>query len=133
MKRAKGSIPILRLGQTLLATIPADLRDQVAEAFQEDVLTQLEGRGAYGLVIDISGLETVDTFVARVLADTGRMASLMGALTVLVGMRPEVAGTLVRMGYAMAGVETALNLQEGIDLIRKLRRRRAAGRRTRER
>jgi len=127
----KGIIPILRLGRTLLATIQTDLRDNVAQAFQEDVLLALESRGTNGLVIDISGLETVDTFVARVLAETGRMAKLMGATTVLVGMRPEVAGTLVRMGYSMEGVQTALNLQEGLALLRASRTRTTSSQRAR--
>jgi rsbT antagonist protein RsbS len=117
-----GPIPILRVGRTLLATIQTELRDNVANAFQQDVLLALERGGMAGLVIDISGLETVDTYVARVLADTGRMAKLMGAETVLVGMRPEIAATLVRMGYAMEGVQTALNLQEGLAALRKKHR-----------
>jgi rsbT antagonist protein RsbS len=119
----KGSIPILRLGRVLLATIQVELRDNVAKAFQEDVLTALETRGMRGVVIDISGLETVDTYVARILAETGRMAKLMGAETVLVGMRPEVAATLVRMGYSLEGVRAALNLQEGLALLRRARKR----------
>jgi rsbT antagonist protein RsbS len=114
----KGAIPILRIGNTLLASIQSELRDQVAHAFQEDVLVSLEEHAAHGLVIDISGLEMVDTYVARVLSETARMARLMGASTVLVGMRPEVAATLVRMGYAMDGVKTALNLEEGLALLR---------------
>lgn len=118
----KGAIPILRLGRTLLATMPDELRDNVAQAFQEDVLAALEGRGARGLVVDISGLEVVDTYVARVLAETGRMARLMGAETVLVGMRPEVAATLIRMGYAMDGIRTALNLEEGLALLKRAQR-----------
>lgn len=113
----KGAIPILWLGRTLLATIQDELRDNVAQAFQEDVLAALEKRGTDGLVLDISALEVVDTYVARVLAETGRMAKLMGADTVLVGMRPEVAATLIRMGYAMDGVRTALNLEEGLALL----------------
>jgi rsbT antagonist protein RsbS len=116
----KGAIPILRLGTTLLATIQDELRDHVAQSFQEDVLAALEARGMRGLVIDISGLEVVDTYVARVLAETGRMARLMGADTVLVGMRPEVAATLIRMGYAMDGIRTALNLEEGLALLTRL-------------
>jgi rsbT antagonist protein RsbS len=115
----KGVIPIQRLGRTLLATIHTELRDKVAQDFQDDMLIMLEGRGTSGLVIDISALETVDTYVARVLVETGRMAKLMGAQTVLVGMRPEIAATLVRMGYAMEGVQTALNLQEGLALLRR--------------
>lgn len=118
----RGMIPILRLGNTLLATIQMELRDKVAQAFQEDVLAALELRGTSGLVIDISALEVVDTYVARVLAETGRMAKLMGAETVLVGMRPEIAATLIRMGYGMEGIRTALNLEEGLALLRRKRR-----------
>lgn len=118
----KGAIPILRLGRTLLVTIQDELRDNVVQAFQEDVLAALEKRGTSGLVIDISGLEVVDTYVARVLAETGRMAKLMGAETLLVGMRPEVAATLIRMGYTMHGIRTALNLEEGLALLESIQR-----------
>jgi rsbT antagonist protein RsbS len=114
----RGTIPILKIGRTLLATVQTDLRDNVANAFQQDALHALETGRMNGLVIDISGLETVDTYVARVLVDTGRMARLMGAATVLVGMRPEIAATLVRMGYSMEGVDTALNLEEGLERLR---------------
>ncbi|HXN34339.1 MAG TPA: STAS domain-containing protein [Polyangiaceae bacterium] len=120
----RGSIPILRMGDTLLATVHVDLHDAMAEAFQTDVLTAVEKRRTTGLVVDISGLDMVDTYVARILADIGRMAKLMGTLTVLVGMRPEVSATLVRMGYAMEGVHTALDLDEGLALLRRLRKRR---------
>jgi rsbT antagonist protein RsbS len=113
----RGQIPILRIGPTLLVTIHVELRDAVADAFQADVLVAIEKGGATGLVIDISGLDMVDSYVARVIADTGRMAKLMGADTVLVGMRPEVAATLVRMGYGMEGVRTALNLDDGLALL----------------
>ncbi len=113
----RGQIPILRIGPTLLATIHIELRDQVADAFQADVLVAIEKGGATGLVIDISGLDMVDSYVARIIAETGRMAKLMGTETVLVGMRPEVAATLVRMGYGMEGVRTALNLDDGIVLL----------------
>ena len=114
---ARGSIPVLRVGYTLLATIHIELRDAIAEAFQEDVLATIEKSGARGLVIDISGLDMVDSYVARVLADTARMAKLMGTETVIVGIRPEVAATLVRMGYSMTGVRTALNVDEGLTLL----------------
>ena len=113
----RGAIPILRVGPNLLTTVHVELDDNVADAFQQDVLQAIERTGAKGLVIDISSLDEVDTYVARVLADTGRMAGLMGARTVLVGMRPEVAATLVRMGYAMEGVETALDVDDGIALL----------------
>ncbi|MGA7124572.1 MAG: STAS domain-containing protein [Polyangiaceae bacterium] len=120
----RGSIPILRMGDTLLATVHVELHDAVAEAFQTDVLTAVEKRRTNGLVIDISGLDMVDTYVARILAQTGRMAKLMGTTTVLVGMRPEVSATLVRMGYTMEGVHTALDLDEGLALLRRLCKRR---------
>lgn len=113
----EGSIPILRIGKTLITTVHIELRDDVAQAFQSDVLTTIEKTGASGLVIDITGLDTVDTYVARILAETGRMAKLMGTTSVLVGMRPEVASTLVQMGYAMDGVLTALNLESGLALL----------------
>ena len=120
----RGSIPILRVGGNLLATVHIELRDKVAEAFQEDVLETIEKTAATGLVVDISGLEVVDTYVARVLADTARMARLMGTRSVLVGMRPEVAATLVRMGYAMDGVATALNVDDALVYLAKLSGRR---------
>jgi len=113
----RGSIPILRVADTLLVSVQTDLHDTVAEAFQQDVLAAIERGGAGGLIVDISGLDMVDTYVARVLADTGRMAKLMGTRTVLVGMRPEVAATLVRMGYVMQDVHTALNIDEGLALL----------------
>ena len=114
---AHGQIPILRIGSTLLVSIQIDLHDAVAEAFQADVLSAIEQRGTTGLVVDISGLDMVDTYVARILAETGRMAKLMGTRTVLVGMRPEVAATLVRMGYGLEGVRTALDLDDGLVLL----------------
>lgn len=123
---AKGSIPILRVGPNLLATVHIDLRDDIAEAFQQDILTELERRRAGGLVIDISGLDVVDTYVARVLSETGRMAKLMGTETVIVGMRPYVAATLIRMGYVMDGVRTALNFDDGIEVLTQV----AAGKKT---
>jgi rsbT antagonist protein RsbS len=117
-----GLIPILRIGTTLLASIQLELRDTSAQAFQQDVLKAIEKTRSRGLIIDITGLDMVDTFVARILTDTGRMAKLMGTETVLVGMRPEVAATLVRMGFSMQGVQTALNVDEGLALLATLQR-----------
>jgi rsbT antagonist protein RsbS len=109
------------MGDLLLTTVHVELHDALAEAFQADVLTALEKQQARGLVIDISGLDMVDTYVARILVETGRMAKLMGTETVLVGVRPEVAATLVRMGYLMQGVHAALDLDEGIELLGRIR------------
>jgi rsbT antagonist protein RsbS len=114
-----GSIPILKIGSTLLASIQIELQDTVVDAFQNDVLEEIEKSGANGLIIDISALETVDSYVARMLANTGKMAKLMGTETVIVGMRPAVAATLVRMGYFMDGMNTALSLEEGLELQRR--------------
>ena len=111
-----GTIPILKIGSTLLATIQIDLHDTVVDAFQNDVLEEIEKTAASGLIIDISALEAVDSYVARMLANTGKMAKLMGVETVIVGMRPAVAATLVRMGYFMSGIRTALSLQEGLKI-----------------
>jgi rsbT antagonist protein RsbS len=113
---SSGAIPILKIGTTLLATIQIELHDTVVDAFQNDVLVEIERSGANGLIIDISALETVDSYVARMLANTGKMAKLMGTGTVVVGMRPAVAATLVRMGYFMQGIDTALSLEEGLEL-----------------
>lgn len=112
-----GPIPILRVGNVLLTTIHVDLRDDVADLFQQDVLRAIDKHRSTGLVIDISGLDMVDTYVARILSETGRMAKLMGTDTVLTGMRPEVAATLVRMGYPMEGIRTALDVELGLSLL----------------
>jgi rsbT antagonist protein RsbS len=111
-----GSIPILKIGPTLLASIQIDLHDTVVDAFQNDVLLEIEKSGSSGLIIDISALESVDSYVARMLVNTAKMAKLMGTETIIVGMRPAVAATLVRMGYFMTGIRTALSLQEGLEI-----------------
>src|SRR5712691_495908 len=113
---AAGPIPILKIGATLLATIQIELHDTVVDGFQNDVLEEIEKTGAKGLIIDISALETVDSYVARMLANTAKMAKLMGTETVIVGMRPAVAATLVRMGYFMEGIHTDLSLEEGLQM-----------------
>ena len=114
-----GAIPILRVGEVLLVSVQTDLHDALAETFQADVLLAIEKTGVRGLLVDISALDVVDSYVARVLADMGRMARLMGTETVLCGMRPEVAATLVAMGYLMTGVRTALNVDDGLLLLRE--------------
>ena len=116
---ASGTIPILKIGSTLLASIQIELHDTVVDLFQNDVLQEIEKTAARGLIIDISALETVDSYVARMLANTAKMAKLMGTETVIVGMRPAVAATLVRMGYFMDGMNTALSLEEGLELQRR--------------
>jgi rsbT antagonist protein RsbS len=117
----RGSIPVLRIGSTLLTTIQVELRDSVAEDFQRGVLTRIEETSATGLLIDITALDMVDSYVARVLVETSKMARLMGTEAVLVGMRPEVAATLIRMGFPVDGVRTALDVDDGLALLDRLR------------
>jgi rsbT antagonist protein RsbS len=115
MKR--GPIPILKIGRTLITSVQTELRDRTVDLFQQDILSMIDSTGARSLVIDISALDTLDTYVARMLTSTGKMARLMGARTVIVGMRPEVAATLVRMGFPLKDLETALSLEEGLALV----------------
>jgi rsbT antagonist protein RsbS len=112
-----GAIPVLRVRDILLVSVQVELRDTIATSFQEDILVTIEKTGARGLLVDVSAIEVLDSYVARVLAETGQMAKLMGTDTVLVGIRPEVAATLVRMGYTMKGVRTALNVDEGMAML----------------
>ena len=110
-------IPILRMGKVLLVTIQVDMHDQIALQLQDDLTREIERIGARGVVIDISALEMVDSFIGRLIADTSAMSSVLGAGTVVVGMRPAVAITLVELGVAMPGVLTALNVEKGLALL----------------
>ena len=112
-------IPILKMGELLLISVQVDMHDKLAVALQDDLTARIADTHAKGVLIDISTLETVDSYVARMLDNTGRMAKLMGTETVIVGMRPAVAATLIRMGYLMTGIRTALSLQEGLALYAK--------------
>lgn len=120
MKR-QGSIPILKIGQILITSIQAELDDTAIDLFQNDILEAIEKNVTIGLVIDISSLDNVDSYVARKLADTGKMVKLMGTETVVVGIQPEVAATLVRMGFFFSGVHTSLSLEEGLELLKQIR------------
>ncbi len=113
-------IPILQLKDILLTTIQLDLGDEDALGFQEDLLVTLERTEAAGVIIDITGLEIVDSFMARILNDTASMIRLLGAEAVICGVQPAVAMTLVEMGRELIGVETALNLDQGMEALRTL-------------
>ena len=110
-------IPILKMGKVLLVTIQVDLQDQVALALQDDLSAQIEKTGAKGVLIDISALEIVDSFVGRMLASISGIASVLDATTVVVGMQPAVAITLVELGLSLDGVRTALNVERGMALL----------------
>ena len=111
-------IPILKVGRVLLVPIQVDMDDQTVLLLQESILTELERTGARGVLIDISMLEMVDSFIGRMLSDIAAMARIMDARTVVVGMQPAVAITLVELGLELNGVDTVLNVDEGIKLLR---------------
>jgi rsbT antagonist protein RsbS len=111
-------IPILKLGRVLIVPIQVDMDDQTVIQLQERILSELETTGARGVLIDISLLEMVDSFIGRMLSDIAAMARIMDARTVVVGMQPAVAITLVELGLELNGVETVLNVDEGYKLLR---------------
>ena len=113
-------IPILRMGNFLLVTIQVDMHDQLALTLQDDLTSAISKHGSRGVLIDISSLEIVDSFIGRMLANISAMARILDAQTVLVGMQPAVAITLVELGMSMPGVRTALNVEAGMDLLREL-------------
>ncbi|RLC76085.1 MAG: anti-anti-sigma factor [Chloroflexi bacterium] len=117
-------IPILRLKDVLLTSIQVDLTDQDALDFQADVLRVVSETEAQGIVIDITALDVVDSFMARALNDTARMVQMLGAEVVLCGMQPMVALALTEMGRELTGVETALNLDRGLEKLNQLIRER---------
>jgi rsbT antagonist protein RsbS len=112
-------IPILQLGQFLLVTIQVELHDELAMTLQDDLTNKLAKTGARGVLIDISALEIVDSFIGRALAQIAGISRVMDATTVLTGMRPAVAITLVELGVTLAGIKTALNVDKGMRLLRE--------------
>ena len=113
-------IPILKLGDSLLVTVQVELHDQLALTLQDDLTQAIAKHGARGVLIDISALDVVDSFIGRTLAHIAAMASVLDASTVLVGMQPAVAITLVELGLSLPGIHTALNVDKGIVLLNTL-------------
>ena len=112
-------IPILKMGEYLLVTIQVDMHDRLAMTLQDDLTAKIVSSRAKGVLIDISALEMVDSFIGRMLGDTAAMSRVLDAETVVVGMRPAVAITLVELGLSLAGVRTALNVERGMDLLKE--------------
>jgi rsbT antagonist protein RsbS len=110
-------VPILKIGQTLFVSIQIDLQDQSVVQLQEDLAEELVATRATGVIIDITAVEIVDSFIGRMLATIGSMSRLFDAETVLVGMRPAVAITLVELGLSLDGVRTALNAEQGLRML----------------
>ena len=111
-------IPILRMGDFLLVTIQVDMHDRLARTLQDDLTERIERTGAKGVLIDISALEIVDSYIGRMIANISAMSRILDAQTVVVGMRPAVAITLVELGVTMAGVDTALTVERGMQRLR---------------
>jgi len=111
-------IPILRMGEFLLVTIQVDMHDRLATVLQDDLANRISATRARGVLIDISALDMVDSFIARMFGDIAQMARVMDAETALVGMQPSVAITLAEMGVSLTGVRTALNVEKGMALLR---------------
>jgi rsbT antagonist protein RsbS len=111
-------IPILKMGEFLLVTIQVDMHDRLAMALQDDLTRTISQTEARGVLIDISSLEIVDSFIGRMLSNIASMSRVLDAETVVVGMQPAVAITLVELGLSLPGVRTALNVDAGMDLLR---------------
>jgi rsbT antagonist protein RsbS len=112
-------IPILRMGEFLLVTIQIDMHDQIALRLQDDLSNAINKNASKGVLIDISTLEMVDSFIGRMVADISGIGRILGAETILVGMQPAVAITLVELGLSLPGVATALNVERGMALLRR--------------
>ena len=113
-------IPILRMGSFLLVTLQVDMHDQLALRLQDDLTNMIQAKSAKGVLIDISALEMVDSFMGRMIGDISGMARILDARTVLVGMQPAVAITLVELGLSLPGVDTALNVERGVQLLNRV-------------
>ena len=111
-------IPILKLGEFLLVSVQVDMHDQLAIHLQKDLTEKIVQSRACGVLIDISALEVVDSFIGRMLGNIASMSRILDAQTVVVGMQPAVAITLVELGLSLPGVRTALNIEKGMDLLR---------------
>jgi rsbT antagonist protein RsbS len=110
-------IPILRMGKMLLVTIQVDLYDRLAEALEADLVQMIDKTGAEGVLIDISAVNIIDSFMGRIIGNIANMSKILDAETVVVGMQPAVAITLVELGLPMKGVYSALNVERGMELL----------------
>lgn len=120
-------IPILQMGEFLLVTIQVDMHDRLAMTLQDDLTNRIVQSSARGVLIDISALEIVDSFIGRILGNIAQMSRILDAQTVVVGMQPAVAITLVELGLSLTGIRTALNVERGMALLQSSLERAARG------
>jgi rsbT antagonist protein RsbS len=110
-------IPVLKIKDVLIVSLQVEMQDRLALELQDDILTTLSRTGAHGLLLDVSGMDVVDSFLGRIIGDTASMARLMGARTVVAGLQPAVAITLTELGLALPQIRTALNLEKGLSML----------------
>ena len=113
-------IPVLKMGEYLLVTVQVDMHDRLAVALQDDLMEQIRRHSARGVLLDISALDLVDSFIGRTIGNIAGMARVLGASTVVTGMRPAVAITLVELGLSWKGVRTALTVERGMELLHRM-------------
>ncbi len=111
---------MLKIGDFLITSIQVALHDRLALGLQDDILAKIQETNAKGLVIDVTAIDVLDSFITRILVEIAKMANIMGVKTVLVGMQPAIAITLVEFGMELTGIQTALNLEKGLELLEKI-------------
>ena len=120
MQETYEKIPVLKIGDFLVTSIQVTLHDKLALSLQDDILNKIQETNAKGLIIDVTAIDVLDSFITRILVEIAKMANIMGVKTVLVGMQPAIAITLVEFGMELTGIQTALNLEKGLELLEKI-------------
>ncbi|MCD6207981.1 MAG: STAS domain-containing protein [Methanosarcinales archaeon] len=120
MQETYEKIPVLKIGDFLITSIQVALHDRLALSLQDDILNKIQETNAKGLIIDVTTIDVLDSFITRVLVEIAKMANIMGVKTVLVGLQPAIAITLVEFGMELTGMHTSLNLEKGLEMLKEL-------------
>jgi len=120
MQETYEKIPVLKIGDFLITSIQVALHDKLALSLQDDILNKIQETNAKGLIIDVTTIDVLDSFITRVLVEIAKMANIMGVKTVLVGLQPAIAITLVEFGMELTGMHTSLNLEKGLEMLKEL-------------
>ncbi len=120
MQETYEKIPVLKIGDFLVTSIQVALHDKLALSLQDDILNKIQETNAKGLIIDVTTIDVLDSFITRVLVEIAKMANIMGVKTVLVGLQPAIAITLVEFGMELTGMHTSLNLEKGLEMLKEL-------------